>query len=222
MNCKKSVWFSLTCIALTYEIWDVFRELYDEKWDLKCTVPLMGPTWGPSGADRTQVGPILAPWTLRYGVVYIPPPPPPPPPPPIHTIHTLDYAYRAMSKMSPPSSVVRVLNIMSSLFSSLFATYVSVATFWTDEISWSNEGRNNERMIWKYIGYSFFRWVETFKGFFTYVFYCGYFGCVIANSTIFVYISCLFHQVGICLHVKVKACTKWLSFCKLHFLKHFL
>ena len=24
----------------------------------------MGPTWGPSGADRTQVGPMLASWTL--------------------------------------------------------------------------------------------------------------------------------------------------------------
>ena len=24
----------------------------------------MGPKWGPSGADRTQVGPMLAPWTL--------------------------------------------------------------------------------------------------------------------------------------------------------------
>ena len=24
----------------------------------------MGPTWGPSGADRTQVGPMLVPWTL--------------------------------------------------------------------------------------------------------------------------------------------------------------
>ena len=32
------------------------------------TAPLkarfMGPTWGPSGVDRTQVGPMLAPWTL--------------------------------------------------------------------------------------------------------------------------------------------------------------
>ena len=27
----------------------------------------MGPTWGPSGADMTQVGPILAPWTLLSG-----------------------------------------------------------------------------------------------------------------------------------------------------------
>ena len=28
----------------------------------------MGPTWGPSGADRTQVGPVLAPWTLLSGL----------------------------------------------------------------------------------------------------------------------------------------------------------
>ena len=28
----------------------------------------MGPTWGPSGADRTQVGPKLAPWTLPSGM----------------------------------------------------------------------------------------------------------------------------------------------------------
>ena len=30
-----------------------------------------GPTWGPSGADRTQVGPMLAPWTLLSGTVLI-------------------------------------------------------------------------------------------------------------------------------------------------------
>ena len=29
----------------------------------------MGPTWGPAGADRTQVGPMLAPWTLLSGMV---------------------------------------------------------------------------------------------------------------------------------------------------------
>ena len=28
----------------------------------------MGPAWGPSGADRTQVGPMLAPWTLISGI----------------------------------------------------------------------------------------------------------------------------------------------------------
>ena len=30
----------------------------------------MGPTWGPSEADRTQVGPMLAPWTLLSGKSY--------------------------------------------------------------------------------------------------------------------------------------------------------
>ena len=29
----------------------------------------MGRTWGPSGADRTQVGPMLAPWTLLSEVL---------------------------------------------------------------------------------------------------------------------------------------------------------
>ena len=29
----------------------------------------MGPTWGPSGADSTQVGPMLAPWTLLSGMM---------------------------------------------------------------------------------------------------------------------------------------------------------
>ena len=28
----------------------------------------MGPTWDPSGADWTQVGPMLAPWTLLSGL----------------------------------------------------------------------------------------------------------------------------------------------------------
>ena len=32
------------------------------------TAKFMGPTWGPSGADRTQMGPMLAPWTLLSGI----------------------------------------------------------------------------------------------------------------------------------------------------------
>ena len=32
----------------------------------------MGPTWGPSGADRAQVGPMLAPWILLSGYLSIP------------------------------------------------------------------------------------------------------------------------------------------------------
>ena len=30
----------------------------------------MGPTWGPTGADGTQVGPIFAPWTLLSGETF--------------------------------------------------------------------------------------------------------------------------------------------------------
>ena len=30
----------------------------------------MGPTWGPSGADRTQVGPMMVPWTLLSGIQF--------------------------------------------------------------------------------------------------------------------------------------------------------
>ena len=29
----------------------------------------MGPTWGPPGADRTQMGPMLAPWILLSGLI---------------------------------------------------------------------------------------------------------------------------------------------------------
>ena len=31
----------------------------------------MGPTWGASGPDRTQVGPMLAPWTLLSGLLFV-------------------------------------------------------------------------------------------------------------------------------------------------------
>ena len=31
----------------------------------------MGPTWGASGADRTQVGPMLAPWILLSGYLHV-------------------------------------------------------------------------------------------------------------------------------------------------------
>ena len=31
----------------------------------------MAPTWGPSGANRTKVGPMLAPWSLLSGIPHI-------------------------------------------------------------------------------------------------------------------------------------------------------
>ena len=33
----------------------------------KLIARFIGPTWGPSGADRAQLGPMLAPWTLLSG-----------------------------------------------------------------------------------------------------------------------------------------------------------
>ena len=38
-------------------------------WISSLIARIIGPTWGPSGADRTQVGPILAPWTLLSGML---------------------------------------------------------------------------------------------------------------------------------------------------------
>ena len=41
----------------------IYRLLFTHSPDSK----FMGPTWGPPGAERTQVGPMLAPWTLLSG-----------------------------------------------------------------------------------------------------------------------------------------------------------
>ena len=38
--------------------------------DIPLIARFMGPTWGPSGADRTQVGPMLASWTSLSGTLY--------------------------------------------------------------------------------------------------------------------------------------------------------
>ena len=39
----------------------------DILWISALIARFMGPTWGPSGANRTHVGPMLAPWTLLSG-----------------------------------------------------------------------------------------------------------------------------------------------------------
>ena len=39
-------------------------------WKPSLIARFMGPIWGPSGADRTQVGPMLAPWTLLSGMIF--------------------------------------------------------------------------------------------------------------------------------------------------------
>ena len=55
------------------DMMDCSWQWLSDRWEVstspKCSSPiliarLMGPTWGPPGADRTQVGPMLAPWAL--------------------------------------------------------------------------------------------------------------------------------------------------------------
>ena len=40
------------------------KQFCDNTWLLPLIARFVGPTWGQSGADRTHVGPMLAPWTL--------------------------------------------------------------------------------------------------------------------------------------------------------------
>ena len=62
----------LPCGTILDRVWDVFikshRNVAASIRTSALIAMFMGPTWGPSGADRTQVGPLLAPWTLlsRY------------------------------------------------------------------------------------------------------------------------------------------------------------
>ena len=44
--------------------------LAKDSFNISLIASFTGPTWGPSGADRTQVGPMLAPWTLLFGIVF--------------------------------------------------------------------------------------------------------------------------------------------------------
>ena len=52
-------------------LYDLCLLCFDEVWHMSTLIArFMGRTWGPPGADRTQVGPMLAPWTLLSGLVY--------------------------------------------------------------------------------------------------------------------------------------------------------
>ena len=67
-NPKASSWneFLVPCISGT-ELTERSRHASLQTW-LLYVIRFMGPTWGPSEADRTQVGPMLAPWTLLSGM----------------------------------------------------------------------------------------------------------------------------------------------------------
>ena len=58
--------------------WDLHTSLYVYKqldpgalnFLFSLIARFMGTTWGPSGADRTQVGPMSAPWTMLSGFAW--------------------------------------------------------------------------------------------------------------------------------------------------------
>ena len=56
------------------QVWLSSRQRHEmnQCWFAASQIPLiarfMGPTWGPPGANRTQMGSMLAPWTLLSGL----------------------------------------------------------------------------------------------------------------------------------------------------------
>ena len=54
------------CLPLP-TIWQPLNE-YKSHYITSLIARFMGPTWGPSWADRTQVGPMLTLWTLLSGI----------------------------------------------------------------------------------------------------------------------------------------------------------
>ena len=54
---------TVVCVSTIHNVPDSFPESV-----LSQMARFMGPTWCQFGADRTQVGPMLAPWTLLSGI----------------------------------------------------------------------------------------------------------------------------------------------------------
>ena len=60
-------------MAIYFGFNEFFKREYNsnlDKYMFKASLRarFMGPTWGPSGADRSQVGPMMVPWTLLSGI----------------------------------------------------------------------------------------------------------------------------------------------------------
>ena len=74
MQNKESTVFFLTLFShslplVTFRKWNSVAPYGVEDFYVSLITKFIGPSWGPSGADRSQVGPMLTPWTLLSGVV---------------------------------------------------------------------------------------------------------------------------------------------------------
>ena len=66
-HCSKAQLFLHQCFLLHNEIHSIDVPKHDISL-CSLIARFMGPTWGPSGADRTQVSPMLSPWTFLSGL----------------------------------------------------------------------------------------------------------------------------------------------------------
>ena len=74
IDCSYNSFSNFCSLYLLMSFWHIGRCVTHGRQQLKWPTLIarfMGPTWGPSEADRTQVGPMLAPWTLLSGQLYI-------------------------------------------------------------------------------------------------------------------------------------------------------
>ena len=113
----------------------------------------MGPTWGPSGADRTQVGPMLAPWTLLSGYLCST----------IATHRTLDII--ALSKAQ-----IEIHVFISMVSINQTATVMQLCTYMTITLVWDQNymiSRNQKFTFWFGVHFknarSKFRWAVWFN-----------------------------------------------------------
>ena len=64
--CRRQIWLDAIMASEVCYL-DAWSHTYE--YIASLIARFMGPTWGPSGANRTQVGPMLAPWTLLSGLM---------------------------------------------------------------------------------------------------------------------------------------------------------
>ena len=68
VTCNRQLWESVTNGSKQGVRCDINCNVFAPKLHLQPLIArFMGPTWGPSAADRTQVDPMLAQWTLLSG-----------------------------------------------------------------------------------------------------------------------------------------------------------
>ena len=70
---KRLTFFGNGCLSIPPNANRLGRSSDGVLMDLKTALiaRVMGPTWGPPGDDRTQLGPMWATWTLLSGILFI-------------------------------------------------------------------------------------------------------------------------------------------------------